>query len=129
MNKTVVFKGITYKWSEGSADHFPKLSIKVREEIVTFQAADELVVSEKGVENGGQHLKPEEVHKLLAERGDEVVFFDGRNKYSRRGNDARFYQGNRKAQVQQAKGQTNRNLLHRRDTLRNFECTHEKPGF
>ncbi len=81
MNRSVTFKGITYKWSDGTADDFPKLSIKVRDELVAFKAADELVVSEKGVENGGVHLKPEEVHKLIQERGDEVVFFDGRNAY------------------------------------------------
>jgi UPF0176 protein len=81
MNKTQAFKGIMYKWSDGKADDFPRLSIKVRDEIVTFHAADELVVSEKGIENGGKHLKPEQVHELLKERGDEVVFFDGRNKF------------------------------------------------
>ncbi len=81
MNKTTVFRGITYKWSEGGAGNFPKLSIKVRDEIVAFDAAAELVVSEKGIENGGKHLKPEQVHKLLQERGGDVVFFDGRNKY------------------------------------------------
>lgn len=81
MNKTNIFKGIPYKWSEGKADHFPRLSIKVRDEIVAFDAADELVVGEKGIENGGEHLKPEQVHKLLEERGDDVVFFDGRNKF------------------------------------------------
>ncbi len=81
MNKSITFKGITYKWSDGAADDFPKLSIKVRDELVAFKAADELVVSEKGVENGGVHLKPEQVHKLIQERGDEVIFFDGRNAY------------------------------------------------
>lgn len=81
MNKSVVFKGITYKWSEGSTDNFPKLSIKVRDELVAFKAADELVVNEKGVANGGVHLKPHQVHKLVQERGDEVIFFDGRNSY------------------------------------------------
>lgn len=81
MNKTTAFKGIEYKWSDGMADHFPRLSIKVRDEIVTFKAADELTVDERGVTNGGKHLKPEEVHKLIEERGDEVVFFDGRNDY------------------------------------------------
>lgn len=81
MNKTTTFKGIMYKWSDGAASDFPKLSVKVRDEIVSFHAADELVVSEKGIENGGKHLKPEQVHQLLEERGDEVVFFDGRNKF------------------------------------------------
>ena len=75
------FKGITFKWSEGSRDHFPKLSVKVRDEIVSFKAGDELQVDEHGVVGGGVHLKPEEVHKLVEERGDDVVFFDGRNAY------------------------------------------------
>lgn len=81
MNKSVVFKGITYKWSDGKANDFPRLSVKVRDEIVTFHAADELVVSDKGIENGGKHLKPKQVHELLKKRGDEVVFFDGRDKH------------------------------------------------
>ncbi|HYH36386.1 MAG TPA: rhodanese-like domain-containing protein, partial [Candidatus Saccharimonadales bacterium] len=37
-------------------------------------------VDGKGVIGGGKHLKPEQVHKLVAERED-VVFFDGRNAY------------------------------------------------
>ena len=81
MNKTTIFKGIMYKWSEGSAADFPRLSVKVRDEIVAFHAADELVVGEKGIENGGKHLKPEQVHELIQKKGKDVVFFDGRNKY------------------------------------------------
>jgi UPF0176 protein len=73
------FKNTTFKWSDGTREDFPKLSVKVRDEIVSFNAADELKVDEKGVVGGGEHLKPEEVHKLVAERGDDVVFFDGRN--------------------------------------------------
>lgn len=75
------FKRITFKWSDGSRSDFPKLSVKVRDEIVSFGVADELQVDEKGVVGGGVHLKPEEVHKLVEERGEDVVFFDGRNAY------------------------------------------------
>ncbi|HSW66139.1 MAG TPA: rhodanese-related sulfurtransferase [Bacillota bacterium] len=75
------FKKTAFKWSEGGRDNFPKLSVKVRDEIVTFGAADELQVDEHGVVGGGKHLQPEDVHKLVAERGDDVVFFDGRNAY------------------------------------------------
>lgn len=75
------FKDTIFKWSDGKQDHFPRLSIKVRDEIVAFDAADELEVDEHGVVGGGKHLKPEEVHKLVEERGDDVVFFDGRNAY------------------------------------------------
>jgi UPF0176 protein len=81
MNLHSKFKGITYKWSEGSADDFPRLSIKVRDEIVTFLTPDELEVNEKGVVGGGKHIKPEALHKLVEEKGDDVVFFDGRNAY------------------------------------------------
>lgn len=75
------FKGIAFKWSEGGRDDFPRLSIKVRDEIVTFGTPDELKVDENGVVGGGKHLKPEQVHKLVEERGEDVIFFDGRNAY------------------------------------------------
>ncbi len=75
------FKGTGFKWSDGTGNDFPRLSIKVRDEIVTFGAPDELEVDEKGVIGGGKHLKPAQVHQLIKERGDDVVFFDGRNAY------------------------------------------------
>lgn len=81
MNRSAVFRGITYKWSDGSGDEFPRLSVKVRPELVAFGAPDEIKVDDKGVIGGGKHLKPEALHKLIAEKGDEVVFFDGRNAY------------------------------------------------
>ncbi|MFS8119519.1 MAG: hypothetical protein ACMG55_13685, partial [Microcoleus sp.] len=40
------FKGTQFKWSDGTTDHFPRLSVKVRNEIVSFGAADELKVDE-----------------------------------------------------------------------------------
>src|SRR5690606_13496105 len=81
MNRSVIFKGITYKWSDGGIDHFPKLKVKVKPELVALDAADEIVVGEHGIENGGRHLKPAAVHKLVEERGDDVIFYDGRNMY------------------------------------------------
>lgn len=81
MNESGVFRDITYKWSEGGASHFPKLKVKVKPEIVAFDAADEIVVSERGIENGGKHLKPAALHKLMEEKGDDVIFYDGRNMY------------------------------------------------
>ena len=68
------------KWSAGSAADFPKLSVKVRPEIVTFGAPEELEVDENGVVGGGTHLSPDEVDALVASR-PETVFFDGRNSY------------------------------------------------
>jgi len=73
------FATMEFKWSEGGAEDFPKLSVKVRDEIVAFGAPNEIKVDENGIIGGGVHLKPEEVNQLVEERGDEVVFFDGRN--------------------------------------------------
>ncbi|HSD55665.1 MAG TPA: rhodanese-related sulfurtransferase [Candidatus Saccharimonadales bacterium] len=75
------FKGTMFKWSDGKGNDFPRLSVRVRSELVALDVADELEVDEKGVVGGGKHLKPEEVHKLVEERGDDVIFFDGRNAY------------------------------------------------
>jgi UPF0176 protein len=75
------FKHIDFKWSEGTGREFPRLEIKIRDEIVSFGATGELEVDESGVVGGGQHLTPEAVHELVAARGEEVVFFDGRNSF------------------------------------------------
>jgi len=75
------FKKIDFKWSQGQGDEFPRLSVKVKKELVAFSSPTEIQVDINGVVNGGKHLRPEEVNKLVEERGDEVVFFDGRNAF------------------------------------------------
>jgi UPF0176 protein len=75
------FKNMEFKWSEGTGNDFPRLRVRVRDEIVAFGTPDELKVDENGVIGGGVHLKPQQVNDLVAERGDDVVFFDGRNHY------------------------------------------------
>jgi UPF0176 protein len=77
----VAFNGTEFKWSDGSSSHFPRLMVKVRDEIVTFGAAGEIQVDENGIVGGGKHLKPQQVHELVSARGEDVVFFDGRNAY------------------------------------------------
>ena len=100
------FKDMIFKWSDGGQDDFPKLVVKVRPEIVTFGAADELKVNEGGIVGGGKHLKPADVHKLLEER-DDVVFFDGRNKHE--------------AAVGKFKNAVVPNVKHTRDFVRELE--------
>jgi UPF0176 protein len=74
------FKNTVFKWSAGGREDFPRLSVKARRELVGFQnSEDEFTVDAHGVVGGGKHLKPEQVHKLVEEFGDDVVFFDGRN--------------------------------------------------
>lgn len=75
------FGGITWKWSDGGSNDFPRLSVKVRPEIVSFGVPDELKVGEEGVVGGGKHLRPAEVNELVKEKKGEVVFMDGRNAY------------------------------------------------
>lgn len=74
------FADADIKWSEGVGDDFPRLAVRVRPEIVTFGAPEELAVDAGGVVEGGRRLSPDEVHQLVADRGDDVVFFDGRNR-------------------------------------------------
>jgi len=81
MNASGIFRGIKYKWSEGSGKEFPRLSVKVRPELVAFRKPEEIKVSEQGITNGGKHLKPAQVNELVEKYGDDVVFFDGRNAY------------------------------------------------
>lgn len=74
------FKSIVFKWSDGSREDFPRLSVKNRRELVGFKnSEDEFTVDENGVVGGGVHLKPKQVHELVEKYGNDVVFFDGRN--------------------------------------------------
>lgn len=75
------FKKIDFKWSDGTGNDFPRLKVRVRDELVAFGAPDEIKVDINGVVNGGKHLSPYQVDKLVEERGDDVVFFDGRNAF------------------------------------------------
>ena len=75
------FKAIDFKWSEGTRSDFPRLRVRVRDEIVSFGAPDELVVDAHGVVGGGVHLAPRQVHELVQSRRGDVVFFDGRNAF------------------------------------------------
>lgn len=78
------FRGTIFKWSEGRAladgttADFPRLSVKVRPELVTFGAPDAVKVAAGRVEGGGTHLDPAALHELVGR--EDVVFFDGRNR-------------------------------------------------
>ena len=72
------FHDIDFKYSEGRGDDFPRLSVKVRDELVSFGAPGELLVDENGVVGGGTKLTPAQLHELVAAK--PVNFFDGRNR-------------------------------------------------
>ncbi|MDP3209143.1 MAG: rhodanese-related sulfurtransferase [Rhodoglobus sp.] len=71
------FKAMDVKWSEGAGNDFPRLSVRVRDELVSFGAPDELRIDARGVVGGGTRLTPEALHELVAQK--QVTFFDGRN--------------------------------------------------
>lgn len=75
MNLTNQFKGMQYKWSDGSADDFPRLSVKVREELVTLAPGETFDVF-----NSTKGLKPKAWHDYLAQHPDAIVL-DARNDY------------------------------------------------
>ena len=83
------FKGIEYKWSEGKREDFPRLKVKVREEIVAFGIASEVKVDAQGIVGGGDYLSPEALHELVEGRGDQVFFLTHALSSSRESADSR----------------------------------------
>lgn len=75
------FNDILWKWSDGGRENFPRMSVKIKKELVAFETSDEITVDERGVVGGGPHLKPEQVNEMVEKYGGDVVFFDGRNQY------------------------------------------------
>jgi UPF0176 protein len=73
------FANIDFKRSAGAGDDFPRLRVRVREELVSFGAPGELAVDERGVVGGGTRLSPVELNELAARK--HVTFFDGRNAF------------------------------------------------
>lgn len=73
------FKPISFKWTDGQAADFPRLSVKVRSELVTFGLNKKLEVTKDGVVGGGKHISPEQLHELVITKADQLVFVDGRN--------------------------------------------------
>lgn len=73
------FKLIEFKWSEGAKEDFPKLSVKLRPELVSFGRPDQIEINRGVVIGGGKKLKPKQLHRLLQEKGKDVIFVDGRN--------------------------------------------------
>ena len=70
------FKSIDVKKSRGTGSAFPKLSIKVRDEIVGTRFPKEIDPRKKT----GKYLKREELHKWY-EEGKDFVVIDMRNSY------------------------------------------------
>lgn len=77
LEKDERFKNIHFKLSTGTGNAFPKLSVKVRKEIVSLHLG---TCDINPNEITGTHLKPEELHKWI-KSGREFFIIDMRNAY------------------------------------------------
>jgi predicted sulfurtransferase len=77
MSAHELFENIDFKESNGDQSCFPKMQIKIKNEIVRMDIDPSKVTSE----NGGVHLKPHEVHTLLEKQSEDLIVFDARNAY------------------------------------------------
>ena len=77
MSKDPKYKDIHWKKSKGTGNAFPKLSIKVREEIVSMHLHENDL---KPWSVTGKYLKPEELHQWFQEK-KEFYIVDMRNDY------------------------------------------------
>lgn len=77
IEKNTKFKNIHFKYSVGTGSAFPKLSVKVRKEIVSLNLG---TCDIDPNETTGTHLKPEELHQWI-KTGREFYIIDMRNAY------------------------------------------------
>lgn len=80
MNEHELFQDIDFKESAGGADHFPRLMIKVKNEVVRLG----LDIEKVSYKNAANYLTPEEAHNLMAANPEDLVILDGRNAYEAR---------------------------------------------
>lgn len=76
MSEHPLFGGIDFKESPGSADDFPRMQVKVRNEIVALGIAPETLT----VADGGKHLTPAQTHELITQKPEDLIILDARNK-------------------------------------------------
>lgn len=77
MNANPLFTDIDFKESPGDASYFPKMEIKVKNEVVHLGVDPEKLT----IKDGGEHLEPDQVHELLKSKPDDLVILDTRNNY------------------------------------------------
>ncbi|RTL07134.1 rhodanese-related sulfurtransferase [Candidatus Dependentiae bacterium] len=70
-----LFGNIDFKQSKGDSSCFPRMQIKIKDEIVKL-GIDPKQLSPA---QGGKHLSPEKVHELLENKPEDLLIFDARN--------------------------------------------------
>ncbi len=80
MQSHELFSDIDYKESEGEADHFPRLMVKVKKEIVNLGLDPERI----NAGNAGTYLTPQQAHELMRKNPEDLLIFDARNNFESR---------------------------------------------
>lgn len=75
MEEHPLFGNIDFKESHNTGDHFPRLRIVVKNEIVNLGLDPKVVRAE----DAGIALDPEKAHRLIAEKPENLVIIDCRN--------------------------------------------------
>jgi predicted sulfurtransferase len=70
------FTDLDFKDSPGEADHFSKLRVVIRPEIVHL-GLDTTQITARDV---GKHLSPEQAHQFISQKNDNTIVLDTRNK-------------------------------------------------
>ncbi len=80
MRKHPLFTDIDFKESFGDADYFPRMEIKVKNEIVHLGIdSQKLTVQERG-----RHVTPQQAHELMLQKPADLVILDARNNFETR---------------------------------------------
>lgn len=76
MDKNSLFDSIDFKQDEGDFHHFPRLQIKIKDEIVHFGTLNPV-----NIKNTGTHLNPAQAHMFISTKAENLVILDARNNY------------------------------------------------
>ena len=77
MDNHELFNGIDFKETHNTQDHFPRLRIVVKKEILNLGIDPAYATADQA----GIHLKPSQAHALMAEKPNDLVIIDCRNPY------------------------------------------------
>jgi len=80
MEQHPLFDKIDFKTAPGGNDHFPRMRIVIKNEIVNLGLDTQKV----SVKDTGTHLTPEQAHQLMNEAPENLVILDARNNYESR---------------------------------------------
>ncbi|MGC2310632.1 MAG: rhodanese-related sulfurtransferase [Candidatus Babeliaceae bacterium] len=80
MKQNEFFFDTDFKESAGGPEHFPRLSVKIRPEIVALSRKLKKPITE----TPGTYVTPQQAHEMMSQQRDDVVIFDVRNTYESR---------------------------------------------